>query len=309
MESTHSRQLAHGVYAALATPRRQSLAEPDDAAFLDYLDIVSRAGVNGLVLFGSTGEFVHFDMDDRMHTLNLAIKRSRVPVLVNVSHSTLDGAVALADDAINKGAAGVLVMPPYFYKYEESDLEEFFFRLARAVDGRIPVYLYNLPQYTNPISPPLLERLLTSGLFAGIKDSSADWELFQHLAHLRGECKFQLLAGNEKIYLRQQLEHGTDGIVSGISAALPELLLGVDRAVQTHNPERARKLDTYVQEFLERIDRLPATIGIKQAASSRGWHLEHFAIPPGSAQSSELTRFRDWLKEWIPMVIEECLRA
>ncbi len=309
MESTHSRQLAHGVYAALATPRRQNLAEPNDAAFLDYLDIVSRAGVNGLVLFGSTGEFVHFDVDGRMHTLNLAMKRSRVPVLVNVSHSTLDGALVLADDAIDRGAAGILVMPPYFYKYEDGDLEEFFLRFAGSVDGRIPVYLYNLPQYTNPISPPLLERLLSSGQFAGIKDSSADWDLFQHLARLRSECRFQLLAGNEKIYLRQQLERGTDGIVSGVSAALPELLLSVDRAIQAHNLERARKLDVYVQEFLERIDRFPATVGIKQAASSRGWHLEHFAVPPGTAQSSELTRFRDWLKEWIPMVIEECLRA
>lgn len=309
MESTHSRQLAHGVYAALATPRRQNSAEPDDAAFLDYLDTVSRAGVNGLVLFGSTGEFVHFDVDDRIHTLNLAIKRSRVPVLVNVSHSTLDGALTLADDAIDRGAAGILILPPYFYKYDDSDLEEFFLRFAQTVDGRIPVYLYNLPQYTNPISPPLLERLLTSGQFAGIKDSSADWELFQHLARLRGKCRFQLLAGNEKIYLRQQLEQGADGIVSGVSAALPELLLAVDRALQAHKLEWARQLDAYLQEFLERIDRLPATVGIKQAATSRGWHLEHFAVPLGPAGSSELTRFRAWLKEWIPMVIEECRRA
>jgi 4-hydroxy-tetrahydrodipicolinate synthase len=309
MESTQRRQLAQGVYAALATPRRENLAAPDAAAFLDYLDTVSRAGVNGLVLFGSTGEFVHFDVADRVHALNLAIRRSRVPVLVNVSHSTLDGALALADDAIGSGAAGILILPPYFYKYDDCDLEEFFLRFAQGVDGRIPVYLYNLPQYTHPIPAELGERLLSSGQFAGIKDSSGDWELFQALRNLRNRFEFQLLSGNEKIYLRQQLEGGTDGIISGVSAALPELVLAIDHAVHNRELERARRLDPYLQEFVERIERLPATIGIKQAASLRGWHLDQLAVPLGATSSAELARYREWLKEWIPMVIEECVRA
>ena len=86
MENPAPKTLASGIYAALATPRRKDRVEPDTAAFLDYLDEVIRAGVDGIVLFGSTGEFVHFDAVDRMQTLNLAIRRSRVPVLVNISH-------------------------------------------------------------------------------------------------------------------------------------------------------------------------------------------------------------------------------
>src|SRR5689334_12161275 len=125
MEQTSIKKLADGVYAALATPRRKGLAEPDTVGILDYLDAVAQGGVDGVLLFGSTGEFVHFDIADRIHNLSLAIRRSRVPVLVNVSHSTLDGAVLLADDAIACGAAGVLVMPPYFFRYSESDIEQF----------------------------------------------------------------------------------------------------------------------------------------------------------------------------------------
>ena len=134
MEPTERNQLAQGVYAALATPRRKNLAAPDTAAFLDYLDAVARTGVNGLVLFGATGEFIHFDMADRILALNLAMKRSRVPVIVNVSHSTLDGALALAEDAIDRGASGLLILAPYFYKYEDGDLEEFFLRFSQAVN-------------------------------------------------------------------------------------------------------------------------------------------------------------------------------
>ena len=112
MEPTAGSQLAHGVYAALATPLRRNATEPDTGAFLDYVDVVARTGVNGLVLFGATGEFIHFDAARRAHTLNLVLKRSRLPVLVNVSHSSLGGALELAEDAIDAGASGVLVMPP-----------------------------------------------------------------------------------------------------------------------------------------------------------------------------------------------------
>src|SRR6185312_10120411 len=109
------------------------LAEPDTAALLDYVDTVTRAGVDGLVLFAAIGEFVHFDAADRTHALKMAIRRSRVPVLVNVSHSTLDGALALADGAIDSGAAGLLVLPPYFYRYRQDDIYEFYMRFRSEV--------------------------------------------------------------------------------------------------------------------------------------------------------------------------------
>ncbi len=77
-----------GVYAALVTPRRPDTIEADTAAYLDYLDQVAAAGVDGFVFFGSTGEFVHFEVEERMRVVGLAAKRSRLPVLVNISHST-----------------------------------------------------------------------------------------------------------------------------------------------------------------------------------------------------------------------------
>src|SRR5947209_4262819 len=114
--------LARGVYAALATPRRPDSVEADTAAYLEYLDKISAAGVDGLVFFGSTGEFVHFEISERMHVLSLAAKRSRVPVLVNVSHSTLAGARDLAEHCLDVGVSGLLLMPPYFYPYGEPEV-------------------------------------------------------------------------------------------------------------------------------------------------------------------------------------------
>jgi 4-hydroxy-tetrahydrodipicolinate synthase len=309
MAPSERNQLAQGVYAALATPRKRNLAAPDTGAFLDYLDAVAHTGVSGLVLFGATGEFVHFDAADRIHALNLAMKRSRVPVLVNVSHSTLDGALALAEDAIDRGASGILILPPYFYKYDDGDLEEFFLRFSQAVNGRVPVYLYNLPQFGSGLSASLAGRLLRTGRFAGIKDSSSSWELFEALRALRNDVGFRLLAGHERIYLRQQLAGGVDGIVSGVSAATPELMVGLDRCIGRQNLKHAGQLDAYLQEFLLRLDEFPPTVGIKQAAVARGWPLDNFASPLPQASVARLERFRGWVKEWIPFVIQESIRA
>ena len=95
---------------------------------------------------------------------------------------------------------------------------------------RAPVYLYNIPQFTNAIPSEVIEELLASGAFAGIKDSSGDWESFERLLALREKHPFQLMVGNDVIYRRARAA-GADGIVSGVAAAVPELLVALDRAI------------------------------------------------------------------------------
>ena len=170
MEKKQVTPPAGGVYAALATPRPQNSVEADVAALFDYIDAISSKGVDGLVLFGSTGEFIHFDLTERMRVLMLAKKRSRIPLLVNVAHSTLSGAIELAEDAMEADVAGLLLMPPYYFRYTGGQIAEFYRQFIAEVDGRTPVYLYNIPQFTNAIPPEVMEDLLASGAFTGIKD-------------------------------------------------------------------------------------------------------------------------------------------
>ena len=296
---------ARSVYAAIATPRTASSIEGDASALLEYLDAVVRAGVDGLVLFGSTGEFIHFDLAERMRLLIFAIRRSRVPVFVNVSHSTLAGAVELAEHAIEVRAAGILLMPPYFYQYGDSQLARFYEEFVRLLGGKIPVYLYNLPQFTNPISAELAQLLLSSGAFAGIKDSSGDWDTFEILNSLQPGRPFDLLIGNESIYLRAR-SAGAHGIVSGVAAALPELLVAIDEAFRNSNAARAQRLDGLLKEFLTWLARFPTNVGIKETATIRGWKLDQFAVPLSDPITTELRASRRWLEEWIPAALTEC---
>jgi 4-hydroxy-tetrahydrodipicolinate synthase len=302
-----SKQLlpASGVYAALATPRRSTSLEGDAAALLDYLDAITRTRVDGLVLFGATGEFVHFDVGERMRLLMFAVRRSRVPVLVNVSHSTLVGAVDLAEHALEVGAAGVLLMPPYFYNYGDGQLARFYEDFVRLLGGKLSIYLYNLPSFTNRISAQLAETLLSSGAFAGIKDSSGEWQIFEALNALQVKRPFRLLIGNESLYLRARTA-GAHGIVSGVAAALPELVVAMDEAFRNSKLERAQQLNVRLQEFVGWLDKFPTTVGIKQTAAARGWKHDQFAVPLDEETAATLNRFRQWLRDWIPAVLAEC---
>src|SRR5256885_4018134 len=111
-----------GMYVAAITPFREVGYEADLGAALDLVDYLCSAGVNGIALLGSTGEFMHLTLEHRAHLFRMAVKRSRVPVMAGVTHSTLDGTVTLAEEAGRAGAAAVLVMPPYFFPYPQSEV-------------------------------------------------------------------------------------------------------------------------------------------------------------------------------------------
>ncbi len=299
--------LASGLYAALVTPRRADSLEADTGALLDYLDRVTATGVDGLVLFGSTGEFVHFAVEERMRVSGLAIKRSRLPVLVNASHSTLAGSVAVAGSAVEAGAAGLLLTPPFFYTYTDDQIFEFYRHFVAQAGRDVPIYLYNLPMFLNPISSALAARLLETGEFAGIKDSSGDWNLFESLRAIREKTRFQLLLGNECLYL--QGRSTADGTVSGLAAAIPELMIELERAVSASEHERAQHLNGRLLEFLDWVNKFPATVAIKQAASGRGWKMDHFAVPLDQQTSANLGAFQTWFEQWFPAVLGECNRT
>src|SRR6266566_5873849 len=148
------------IHVAAVTPHRDSGYQADLAATLELVDFLCAARVHGIALLGSTGEFLHLGLEDRAHLVRMAVKRSRVPVMAGVTHSTLDGTVTLAEEAGRAGAAAVLVMPPYFFPYPQSEVREFYLRLARRIAGAVPIFLYNIPFFTTPIAFETASELL-----------------------------------------------------------------------------------------------------------------------------------------------------
>lgn len=293
-----------GVTVAAVTPHRNRGDEVDVASLLDLIDFLSEAGVQAIALLGSTGEFLHFKAEDRIRLVYMAVKRSRVPIVVGVSHSTLDGAVELGREAISAGAAALLVMPPYFFRYEQDDIREFYLRFAAQVGTGAGTLLYNIPAFTSPITTDTAGQLLSTGLFLGIKDSSGDIDYFRRLNALSDRSRFDLLIGHDRVFAAAR-QRGANGVVSGIASAVPELLLGLERAIERGDTARTEVLDRRVQEFITWIGRFPTPLAVKVAVSERGIKVGPSAFPLSPATKRGVEEFREWFRAWLPVVQKE----
>ena len=301
-ETKHT--LNEGVYAALITPRREDSASVDLAAALELVDFAARGGADGVAILGATGEFVHFTPEDRLHLIRFAVKRSRLPVIANVSHSTLDGAASLGREAVSLGAAALLLMPPSFFAYGQGEIREFFLRFSAAMGDHVPILLYNLPGFTNSISGDTAAELLSTGRFAGIKDSSGDTDAFLRLKALRDRVPFGIFAGADSVFPRWRGQ-GADGVISGTACALPELMVALDRSIRSGDQDRAFRFHSRLDEFLAWADRFPAPAAIREATRLRGLKAGPHAVPLGSEGERRLNDFRDWFRGWFPVVEKE----
>ncbi|HZL56464.1 MAG TPA: dihydrodipicolinate synthase family protein [Bryobacteraceae bacterium] len=287
-----------GVFAAAVTPNRPGTLDADYTGLMDLLDFLANAKVDGICLLGSTGEFLNYSFADRQRLVYLGVKRSRVPVMVGVGHSTLRGALQLAEEAISAGADGLLLMPPYFFPYGQREIEHFYREFARETGDAVPLMLYNIPQFTSRIEPKTVAGLLDSGRFAGLKDSSGDWPYFEELLALKRGRPFALLAGNDRIAL-QALRAGADGILSGCASAIPELLVSLYAAHTAGDSARADDLNRKLGEFIDRIDRFPTPVAIKRAAEIRGHKAGEPSNPLAPETHGELLEFAAWFQAWL----------
>ncbi len=280
------------IYPAAITPRRADEVTIDIAAALEQIDFLEAHKVDGITLLGSTGEFPHYTPEDRMRYASMAIKRARVPVLVNVAHSSFDASVAMAQQAAVDKAAGILVTPPIYFKYSQASIKAFMQEFAAQV--KAPVWLYNIPQFTTGMSQQTMLDLLATGAFAGIKDSGGAWDDFVALQ----KAGHKIFTGADAQYSRM-LRQGVYGAISGVATAIPELMVAIDR--RTRAGEDTTALDAGVAEFIDRTSAFPFPVGVREACAVRGLKTGPHATPLSREECTKLEEFRIWFKSWKPV--------
>jgi dihydrodipicolinate synthase/N-acetylneuraminate lyase len=297
-----------GVFADAITPHRAGAQDPDFSASLDLLDFLAGAGVRGICIAGPTGEFIDYNFFERQRLVYLGTKRSRVPLIAGVSHSTLAGALQIADEAIAAGADGLLLMPPYFFDYPQSEIEEFFARFAAETRDAVPFLLHNAPQITSRLEIETVARLIHTGFFAGILDSSGDWPYFARLLALKRERRLAVFAGHDRIAARA-LEEGADGLITASACAVPELVVKLAKSISTGNAIAASTLNTCLLEFAEWMEKFPVPAGIKRAVELRGQKSGAPLIPLAPETRLKLAEFSSWFSNWLPGILKVAANA
>lgn len=293
-----------GAMAAVIAPRRDDGHSIDISLGLEILDFVNERGAKGIAVLGATGEFIHYDLEERMRLAMMAVRRSRTPVLVNVSHSTLEAAVKLARHATESGAAGLLLMPPHFFRHSQEGIAAYYAAFARETPNRVPTLLYNLPFFTNGMTPETACAILETGEFAGIKDSSGDTKLFDALHQLRQAIPFRLLLGNDRLLASHRAL--ADGVISGCACGVPELIVAIDRAATRGDSAALARRGALLDQFIAAIDPFPTPFGIQLTLAARGFPKAAPPLPLGPEVAAKAAAFPGWMESFLPAMLEEC---
>lgn len=281
-----------GVIASAVTPHRAGTSEADFSAALDLLDFLAKGGANAVAVGDAVGEFPDYSLDDRQRLVYLGVKRSRVPLIAGVSHPTLGGAVQLAQEAVASGADGLIVMPPCFFRYGQAEIEEYFREFAAETGDAIPILLHHAPEWASGIEPDTIARLMATGRFAGIVDSSGDVRYREAMVALRAAQPMAVLCGCDR-HAGEALRSGVDGLFSPCAGAVPELMAAL---FQSRGAERVQAV---VDEMCGWLEQFPVPAGLKRAVELRGQKAGASLVPLAAATAQRLGEFEVWFRGWV----------
>lgn len=217
-----------GIWPALLTPLDKRL-DIDLGRFAEHALGLLEAGCAGVTPFGTTGEGPSFSMTERMNALDGLIQRG-VParrILVSSSCAALPEAVALTRHAVQAGAFGCLLLPPFFLKGVSGQgvIDAYRWVIDKVADARLRIVLYHIPQVAGVgLSIDVIRTLqrLYPQTIVGIKDSSC--QLANSLAFADAFMPaMQVWVGNEPD-LPELGRRGSTGAVSGVANFMPRLV-------------------------------------------------------------------------------------
>ncbi|WDZ95062.1 dihydrodipicolinate synthase family protein [Herbaspirillum sp. WKF16] len=223
-----------GVLSPVLTPFGPDL-EPDARAFVAHCRWLVRQGA-GLAVFGTNSEANSLSADERIALTDALLESGVPPALLMPGTGTcaLPDTVRLTRHAVRAGAAGVLMLPPFYYKNVSDDgLFAYFSEVIERVgESRLAVYLYHFPAMSaTPVSLALIERLLKRypGTIAGVKDSSGDWANMEAMIRNFGQDGFDVFPGAET-FLNRAIEAGGAGCISATVNVNPAAIVAIWRS-------------------------------------------------------------------------------
>ena len=258
-----------GVLAPALTPFTEDL-QPDRAAFVAFCAWLLEQGADGLAVFGTTSEANSLSFAERTALLEYLVA-NRIPgrlLMPGTGACSVPEAVQLTKSALDVGAGGVLVLPPFYYKNVPEDgvfayYAEVIERIGRS-DLRL--FLYHTPQMSGvPITPALIARLRSAygNVIAGLKDSSGVWDNVALL--LREFPDIAIFPASEK-FLLPALRLGAAGCISATANFQAGSIRKLINAAE--GDDRAR-IDVEIGRVRSIFEHYPLVPALKAAMASK----------------------------------------
>jgi 4-hydroxy-tetrahydrodipicolinate synthase len=216
-----------GFWVASATPLATD-GSVDSAKLAAHAKQLFGKGVDGVVLFGTTGEGTSFNVTERVATIEAVLKAGVAPDRIGIGGGfpAISDSIALTRAVLGLGLRHVLLLPPYFDRSVSPEgIEDAFAAILDGVaDDRLRAYLYHIPQISGvaiPTSVAANLRKRYGKMVAGLKDSSGDFKQFQ--AFRAAAPELAITVGNE-VDITRAIAAGGAGTICGMANIAPELV-------------------------------------------------------------------------------------
>ncbi len=261
MHATKAKRWPFGVFAASLTPLTKDLSV-DFATMANHCHHLLANGCDGILICGTTGEAASLSIDERRKILDILLEDGIPPdrLLVGTGTSALPETISLTRHAFENEVAGVVILPPFYYKSVKDDgiFDSFRYLIEDIGSDALQIFLYHIPQFTRiPFSLNLIERLIEyfPGNIAGIKDSSGDWEHMKYLCEKFPSLK--IFSGSDK-FLLDILKAGGSGTISATANLTSRLSAKVLEEWQESGDSQSQEHVIAIRNFFEHFEMIPA---------------------------------------------------
>lgn len=212
-----------GVIPALLTPfdKEENL---DEKGLRGLVDKLINEGAHGIYLTGSTGEGFLMDTGERKKAVEIAIDetKGRIPVIVHVGAISTRISLDLTHHASECGADAISSVPPFYYRFGEKEIIEYYKTLAGATD--LPMIIYNIPLAGIMGYDTILELAKLPNV-GGLKYTAASHYEITMLKTDLGE-DFMIYSGSDEMALSGLLA-GADGLIGSTYNAIGDTFLEI----------------------------------------------------------------------------------
>jgi len=235
-------ETAAGVFTIACTPFHPDGAL-DEASIDSMVDFYVEKGATGLTILGMMGEAGKLTAEEAVVVIRRVTARTDLPVVVGVSAPGFAAMEALAGEAMEAGAAAVMVAPPGSLRTDDQILG--YYRTVAEKLGEIPFVLQDFPLVTNvQIAPKVIDRIVADCPTC-VMLKHEDWPGLDKISALRrsaaaGLRRISILTGNGGLFLPEEMERGADGAMTGF--AFPEMMADVVRLHRAGETERMHAL-------------------------------------------------------------------
>ena len=266
-----------GTYTAIVTPFKQG--KIDELALQRLIRTQVRAGVDGIVPVGTTGESPTVDYEEHIRIIALAVKFAgrRVKVLAGTGGNSTSEAVHLTQRAEKAGADGSLQVAPYYNKPTQEGLFQHFREVARCTC--LPIVLYSIPGRCGiEISVDTVRRLARACRnIIGIKEAGGSADRISQLRATLGP-RFEILSGDDSLTL-PFMAVGAQGVISVASNVIPRQVAQMVRAFASGRTRAALKLHQKYYPLFKDLFIETNPVPVKAALAMLGQIEEEYRLP------------------------------